>query len=548
MMLGTMMNYPLTLPHILERAGKFFPQTQIVSRRPDRSLHRYTYADFYRRARALANALQAAGLNRGDRVATLMWNHHAHLEAYFGIPVSSGVLHTLNLRLAPSEIAYIANHAGDRFLIVDDVLLPLFEKFRENTKFERVIVVRWNRDVTGNEAANDNTDDYEKFLTTATGTFEYPELDENEAASMCYTSGTTGMPKGVVYSHRSVVLHAFLLSTVDNFAVCNRDTVLPAVSMFHVNGWALPYTGPFVGAKLVLPGPHLDPESLLSLCEEEGVTVAAAVPTVWLNVIDCLEKNPDRWKVPRMRILIGGAAPPLVLIRKLHQHGMSLEQGWGLTESSPQATTPQLKAHMQNWPDEEKHRIKSLAGIPVPFVDRRVVNPESADPCREVPWDGTTMGEVQLRGPWVAARYYNLAAEKDKWTPDGWFRTGDVGTVDAEGYLKIVDRTKDLIKSGGEWISSVDLENALVAHPDVREAAVIAVAHPKWQERPVAIVVLRDGAQLQASQLREFLSHRFAKWQLPDSFIVVEELPHTSTGKLLKTELRRRFQEWKWEE
>ena len=529
-----MMQYPLTLIHILERAGRYFSGAEIVSRRPDRSLHRYTYADFYRRARALAGALQAAGLRRGDRVATLMWNHHAHLEAYFGIPIAGGVLQTLNLRLAPSEIGYIANHAGDRFLIVDDILLPLYEKFRSSVNFERVIVVHWS-------PAHDQHDDYEEFLKTATENFEYPNLEENEAASMCYTSGTTGTPKGVVYTHRSVVLHSFLLTTVDNFAICNADSVLPAVSMFHVNGWSLPFSSTLVGAKQVLPGPYLDAESLLELCQQEHVTVAGAVPTVWLNVVEELDKHSGRWKLSPMRILVGGAAPPLALIRKLYQHRMTLHQGWGLTESSPQATTAQLKAHMQGWSAEERHQIKALAGIPVPFVDRRVVNPDG-----EVPWDGVTMGEVQLRGPWVAASYYNMPAEADKWTEDGWFRSGDVGTIDAEGYLKIVDRTKDLIKSGGEWISSVDLENALVAHPDVREAAVVAVPHPKWQERPLAVVTLRDGATLRPEQLREFLSERFAKWQLPDSFVVVDELPHTSTGKLLKAELRRRFQDWNW--
>jgi len=534
-MQGTMMQSPLTLAHILERAGKFFPQAEIVSRRPDRSLHRYTYADFYSRSRALAEALLSAGLKRGDRVATLMWNHHAHLEAYFGIPVAGGVLQTLNLRLAPSEIAYIANHAGDRFLIVDDILLPLYEKIRHSTHFDRVIVVRWNG------ASKTEHDDYEEFLASANGTFQYPELAENEAASMCYTSGTSGAPKGVVYTHRSVVLHSFLLTTVDNFAICNADSILPVVSMFHVNGWGLPYAGTLVGAKQVLPGPHLDPESLLELCERERVTVAAAVPTVWLTVVDCLDKNAGRWKISPFRVLVGGAAPPLALIRKLHHYGMKLEQGWGLTESSPQATTSQLKAHMQNWPDEKKFEIKAEAGIPVPLIERRVTNIDG-----EVPWDGKTMGEVQLRGPWVAASYYNLPAESDKWTADGWLRTGDVGTVDAEGYLKIVDRTKDLIKSGGEWISSVDLENALVAHPDVREAAIIAVPHPKWQERPIAAVVLREGVSVQPEQLREFLAGRFAKWQLPDAFVFVDELPHTSTGKLLKTELRRRYRDWKW--
>ncbi len=545
-MQGTMMHYPLTLSHSLERAGRFFPNAEIVSRRPDHALHRYTYADLYRRARALAEALQKAGLQRGDRVATLMWNHHAHLEAYFGIPISGGVLHTLNLRLAPSEIAYIANHAHDRFLIVDDILLPLYEKIRDTAQFERVIVVDWAGG-TAEPRLEGRFEDYEDFLSTASGSFDYPDLDENEAACMCYTSGTTGVPKGVVYTHRSVMLHSFLLTTVDNFGICNADTVLPIVSMFHVNGWGLSYAATLVGSKQVLPGPHLKAESLLELCEKERVTVAAGVPTVWHSVLECLEHNPGRWKLPRMRVLIGGAAPSLALIQRLDQHGWSMVQGWGLTESSPQATTSQIKAHMQNWSEESKCEIKAQAGIPVPFVERRVVSGQGADPFEEVPWDEKTMGEVQLRGPWVAASYYNLPAENNKWTADGWFRSSDVGTVNAEGYLRIVDRTKDLIKSGGEWISSVDLENALVAHPQIREAAVIAVAHPKWQERPVAVVVAQDGVQLSSEALREFLSSKFAKWQLPDAFVFVEDLPHTSTGKLLKAELRRRFRDWKWE-
>jgi fatty-acyl-CoA synthase len=535
-MQGTMMHYPLTLAHSLERAGKLFPQVEILSRLPDHSMHRYTYRDFYGRARRLAEALQKAGLRRGDRVATLMWNHYAHLEAYFGIPVSGGVLHTLNLRLAPHDLAYIANHAGDRFLIVDDILLPLFDKFKSAVKFERVIVVP----LTGNPVAGEYQN-YEELLATASGDFTYPDLDENEAASLCYTSGTTGVPKGVAYTHRSVMLHSFLLTTVDNFGICNADVLLPVVSMFHVNGWGLSYAAAMVGCKQVLPGPYLDAESLLELFEREGVTVAGGVPTIWFNVVEALEKYPDRWKLLPMRVLIGGAAPPEALIRKLDRYNMTVHQGWGLTESSPQATTNQLCSHMRDWPDDEKYAVKAKAGIPVPFVDMRVVNEAG-----EVPRDGETLGEVQLRGPWVAASYYNLPEEKDKWTEDRWLRTGDVGTLDAEGYLKIADRTKDLIKSGGEWISSVDLENALVAHPDVREAAVIAVPHHKWQERPVAVVVLRNGASPTPDELREFLSAKFAKWQLPDSFIFVNELPHTSTGKLLKVELRRRYQNWEW--
>lgn len=530
------MNYPLTLTHILERAGKLFPEREIVSRLPDRSLHRCTFADVYRRARCLAEALQKAGLQRGDRVATLMWNHYAHVEAYLGIPASSGVMHTLNLRLAPREIAYIANHAADRFLIVDEALLPLYQQIKDAVRFERVFVVPLSKNTIPSGAES-----YEDFLATASGDFQYPDLDENEPASLCYTSGTTGMPKGVAYTHRSVFLHTFLITTADNFAVCHSDVLLPVVSMFHVNGWGLPYAAAMVGCKLVLPGPHLDAESLLELIEGEKATAVAGVPTIWLNVVDYLEKHPGRWKLPKMRVIIGGAAPPVALIRKLEQYGLKLQQGWGLTESSPQATTNQLKAHMNDWPAKRKYEVQAKAGIPVPLVDVRVVN-ESGEVAR----DGKTMGEVQLRGPWVAASYYNLPEEKNKWTEDGWLRTGDVGVIDAEGYLAIVDRTKDLIKSGGEWISSVDVENALVAHPGVREAAVIAVPHPQWQERPVAVIVAQDGAKLTAEDLRQFLSEKFAKWQLPDAFIFVDQLPHTSTGKLLKTELRRRYQDWQW--
>ncbi|MGB7586191.1 MAG: long-chain fatty acid--CoA ligase [Terriglobales bacterium] len=536
-MQGTMMSYPLTLTHILERAGKIFPKQEVLSRLPDRSLHRCTYGDVYRRSRSLAEALQKAGLRRGDRVATLMWNHYAHLEAYLGIPAAGGVMNTLNLRLAPREIAYVANHAGDRFLIVDDILLPLYAKIKDTVKFERVFVVS----LTG-QPIPAGLESYEDFLKTASGDFDYPEADENEAVSICYTSGTTGVPKGVAYTHRSVVLHTFLLTTADNFAVCHADVVLPVVSMFHVNGWGFPYAAAMVGCKLALPGPYLDAESLLELISREQVTVAAGVPTIWLSVLDYLEQHPEQ-KLPAMRVVVGGAAPPTALIRKLAARGIKLHQGWGLTESSPQATTNQIKSYLRNRPEEEMLGLQAMAGIPVPFVDMRVVNEGG-----EVPADGQTMGEVQLRGPWVAASYYNMPEERNKWTEDGWFRTGDVGTIDGDGYLKIADRTKDLIKSGGEWISSVDLENALVAHPGVREAAVIAVPHSKWQERPVAVIVARDGPRPSPEELRTFLAEKFAKWQLPDGFIFVDDLPHTSTGKLLKTELRRRYQDWRWED
>jgi fatty-acyl-CoA synthase len=536
---GTMMAYPLTLIHLLERAGRIFPEIEVVSRLPDCSLHRCTYADVYRRARALAEALQKAGMQRGDRVATLMWNHYVHLEAYLGIPVAGGVLHTLNLRLAPSELAYIANHGGARFLLVDDVLVPLYEQFKHSAAFKRVFVV-----ALSGQAVPAGYEDHEALLATASGDFKYPQLGENEAASMCYTSGTTGVPKGVVYTHRSIFLHTFLLTTVDNFAISHADVLMPVVSMFHVNGWGLPFAATMTGCKLILPGPHLDSESLLDLFDEQGVTVAAGVPTIWFGVVECLRRNPGRWKRLPTRVLIGGAAPPESLIRTLAEFGMEVHQGWGLTESSPEATVSQLRAHMRDWPEEQKHSIKAKAGLPVPLVDVRVLDENEMEVTR----DGQTVGEIQLRGPWVASSYYNLPEERNKWTEDGWFRTGDVGTLDAEGYLKIADRTKDMIKSGGEWISSVDLENALVAHPKIREAAVIAVPHPKWQERPIAIVVPEEGAKLTAEELREFISAKFAKWQLPDAFVFVDNLPHTSTGKLQKKVLREQYRDWNWGE
>jgi len=537
-MRGTMMDFPLTLTTILERAGKLFGKVEVVSRRPDRSLHRYTYVDFYGRARRLAKALQQAGLKRGDCVATLMWNHAAHLEAYFGIPAAAGVLHTLNLRLHPTEIAYIVNHAQDRFLIVDDVLLPVYESFREQVRFERVVVVP-----SSGKPVPAGYENYETWLDQATGDLVYPELEENEAASICFTSGTTGKSKGVVYSHRALVLHSFASALADTFGIAQRDVVLPAAPMFHANAWGVPFTATMVGAKLVLPGPHLDPESLLDLIEQEGVTIACAVPTVWLSVLDALKKNPGRWKFRHgVRLPSGGTAPPEVLIRALDRHGFQIIHLWGMTETSPLATTGRLKSHMESWPEDKKYQVRAMQGWPAPFVELRLMGPNG-----EVPWDGKTVGEVEVRGPWVAASYYNCPEEQHRWTADGWLRTGDVASIDPEGYIKIVDRSKDLIKSGGEWISSVDLENALMGHPAVREAAVVAVPHPKWQERPLAVIVLKDGARATSEELRAFLCSKFAQWQLPDAFVFQKEIPRTSVGKFFKTKLREQFADWKWE-
>jgi fatty-acyl-CoA synthase len=538
-MRGTMMDFPLTLPTILERVGKYFSRVEIVYRRPDRSVQRTTYGEIYRRSRALALALQQAGLKPGDRVATLMWNQPAHLEAYFGIPVAGGVVHTLNLRLHPEEIAAIANHAADRFLIVDDVLLPLYEKLREKVTFERVWVTSF-----GGAPAPAGCESYETFLRQTKGEFQYPKLDENDAAAMCFTSGTTGNSKGVVYSHRALVLHSFAEGLVDTFGISQEDTIMPVAPMFHANAWGIPHSAAMMGARLVLPGPNVDAESLLDLIQDERVTLACGVPTVWIGILSALEKEPKRWKFTQpVRMACGGTAPPEALIRALDRFGLRIIHLWGMTETTPLATAGRLRAHMRDWPEDKKYAVRAKQGFPSPFVELRVMRAEG-----EAPWDGETVGELEIRGPWVAASYYKSPESSGRWTSDGWFRTGDMATLDEDGYVRIVDRAKDLVKSGGEWISSVDLENALMGHPAVREAAVIGVPHPKWQERPLAVVVLKPDAKATSEELRDFLAQKFAKWQLPDGFVFEKEIPRTSVGKFLKAKLREQYAGWKWSE
>ena len=538
-MRGLMMDFPLTVPALLERAGHIFGKVEIVTRRPDRSHTRITWRDLYGRARRLANALTTLGLQRGDRVATLLWNQSEHMEAYFGVPIAGGVLHTLNLRLHPDEIAFIASHAGDRFLIVDDVLLPAYEKFRDRVEFERVIVVPF-----GGGATPAGCLGYEELLSQASDDFTYPQLDENEAAVMCYTSGTTGRSKGVVYSHRAVALHSLDCCGTDSFAISFRDTVLPMASMFHANGWGIPFTSALAGSKLVLPGPFADPEGILDLMEQERVTVALGVPTVWFGVLDALENNPGRWKFSwPVRMLVGGAAPSDVLMRGFDRHGFKIICLWGMTETTPHGSCSMLRPYMDFWSDDAKYAQRLKQGIPTKFVEARIMQADGT----KAPHDGRTVGELEVRGPWVAASYYNMPEEAHRWSPDGWLRTGDMAHIDEDGYIKLVDRSKDLIKSGGEWISSVDLENALMGHPSVKEAAVIGVAHPKWQERPLAVVVLNEGKQAQPAELREFLAAKFAKWQLPDAFVFTNEIPRTSVGKFRKIALREQFADWKWE-
>jgi len=534
---GLMMQVPLTLVHLFDRAGKFFANNEIVWRRPDRTIQRSTYGEFHRRAQKLANALTRLGVKPGDRVATLAWNHGRHLEAYFGIPLCGAVLHTLNPRLSVQDIAYIVNHADDSVVILDDVLWPLWERLRPEVKPRHVIV--WGH----GQPAPEGAVDYEQLIEPELPDFSPPPIEENDAAGLCYTSGTTGHPKGVLYSHRALVVHSLISAVPDSFGLSKSDVVLPVVPMFHVNAWGLPFTATMVGAKQVFPGPHLDPVSVLNLLADEQVTLTAGVPTVWLAILDQLDCNPRKWNLKSLHTMIvgGSAAPPSMIEGFEKRHGLRIVHAWGMSEMSPIGTLCKPGPQGTRLPDPEKFRLRATQGTAVPFVDVRAVGDRG-----EVPWDGKSMGELHVRGPCVARSYFRNPAEADKFTMDGWFRTGDVVTIDPEGYVRITDRSKDLIKSGGEWISSVDVENALMGHPAVKEAAVVAVPHEKWSERPVACVVLKDGAKASDEELRAWLEPRFARFWLPDAFVFLQQIPRTATGKFLKAALREQLRDFRW--
>jgi fatty-acyl-CoA synthase len=532
---GLMMDFPLTLTHFLRRARDFFGHHEIVSRKGDKSLTRISYADFYKRCAKLAHALRRLGVTRGDRVATLAWNHSGHLEAYLGVPCMGAVVHTLNLRLSPDELGYIAAHAEDKVLLVDASLLPLFEKFREKVPSIRHVLVF---DADPSKPLPDYATSYEALLAPEVDDYDFPHLGENESCMLCYTSGTTGNPKGVLYSHRSTVLHALGACMRDNLGIACTDTVLPVVPMFHAAAWGLTFASVATGAKLVMPGPHLDPTSLLDLMAAERVTFAGGVPTIWIGILDLLDKDPKRFDLGAMRTMVigGSAAPPALIEGFRARHGLEVTHAWGMTETSPLGTVARLKPELQDRSDAEKLALRASQGFATVLVEQR----HTSEDGTVLPWDGKSMGELEVRGPWVARAYYG-GEGKDRFTKDGWFRTGDVVTIDVEGYVNITDRSKDVVKSGGEWISSVALENALMAHPAVLEAAVFAAAHPKWSERPVAAIVEREGKTVTDAELATFLESKFPKYWLPDAYVRVAQVPRTSTGKFMKSKLRDQY-------
>lgn len=531
LIVGQIMDYPLTLAPVLERAARLFGPREIASRLADGSMHRYTFCEMHSRVHRLAHVLRDLGLSPGDRVGTLCWNSFRHLELYFAVPCSGMVLHTLNLRLSPEQLSYVINHAGDRVIFADRSLLPLLEAIRDQIGgVERIVVLPDTGD-----------GDYEELLSAAPDSrVAWPDLDEHTAAACCYTSGTTGNPKGVLYTHRALVLHCYGLCLADTFAFSRRDTIAILVPMFHVNGWGMPWAGVMAGAKLVFSGRQLQPSDVAWLIERERVTFASGVPTIWMGLYAYLDSHPHNTSSLKHIFCAGSALPKQFVEGFAKEYGIPVKLAWGMTETAPIATVMAVGEEVDALPDEPKFDLLARHGMPLPGIDVRIVD----DDGRELPWDGATMGELQVRGLWVISGYWQVDSSAS--FAGGWFRTGDVATIDEHGFIQITDRTKDLVKSGGEWISTVDLENAIMGHPKVAEAAVIAVFHPKWHERPLACVVPRDEHRgtLTKQEILDYLAPRIMKWWMPDDVVFIESVPKTSVGKFNKRALRERFKDY----
>ena len=538
MLTGLMMDYQLTIDRVLEHGNRLYPYKKIKTKLPDGALHEYAYSDLYRRVKRLCNVLEELGVEPGDRVGTFAWNNHQHVELYFAAPGAGAVVHTLNIRLFPDQLAYIINHAEDKVIFVDATLLPLIENVSQHIRGVDHFVL-FNGPQGGIETKlQGEVHDYETLMAAANDEYTWRVEGENQAMGLCYTSGTTGHPKGSLYSHRSMYLHTVGSCQAAAVGVTENDVVMPVVPQFHAMAWGLPYAAVNVGADLVLPGPHMQPSALAELIESERVTIAAGVPTIWNGLYHDLRQNPRDISCIRA-LVVGGSAMPRSLIEAYEKElDVNVVHAWGMTEMSPLGTVSKLLTHHLDRPQDQQWDIKARQGYPISGVEMRIVNEEG----QELPWDGTTMGELQVRGPWVARAYYRLDGGEDSFTEDGWFRTGDVVTITEDGFMTITDRTKDLVKSGGEWISSVELENILMGHPQVLEAAVIAVPHERWQERPLAVVVPTDTENPPAAgELQQFLEPQVASWWLPDDYLLTDEIPKTGTGKFDKKVLRESY-------
>ena len=527
---------PLRVASIIEHAAKWHSDTEIVSRLPEGGIHRYTYAEANHRSQQLAQALLALGIENGDRVGTLAWNTHRHFELYYGVAGIGAVCHTINPRLFPEQLVYIINHAEDRLLFFDLTFLPLVERLAPVCPTVEKWVLMAGPEYLPKESVMPGLCSYEDLLAAQPGGYAWPSFDENTACSLCYTSGTTDQPKGVLYSHRSTVLHAYGISLPDSLGCSSADVIMPVVPMFHVNAWGLPYAAPLNGAKLVLPGAGMDSASLFDLMETEGVTFSAGVPTIWLALLQFMREGQRMFRTLRRTVVGGSSCPPALMKAFVEELGVTITHAWGMTETSPLGTGSRLKANQQHLSADDKAAVLAKQGRAVFGVDMKIVG----DDGQPLPHDGVAFGDLLVRGPWVVRDYYRSPAPGEL-TADGWFSTGDVATIDADGFMQITDRSKDVIKSGGEWISSIDLENLAVAHPAVAEAAVIGVPSARWSERPLLLVVRRPGMDVSAEEMLGFFRGKVAKFCEPDAVEFVEQLPHTATGKILKTQLRKDF-------